>query len=117
MLKKIENLAEKSINWVGSISSIIIHTILFILTFILPFFGINFDRVLLILTTIVSLEAIYLSIFIQFTVNKNAEKLNEHVTNTNIHIKKADEHIENSIIHMKEVKEHLKKQNEKNNII
>ena len=74
MLKKIENLAEKSINWVG-VYLIYYHSHDFIyFNFHFTIFGINFDRVLLILTTIVSLEAIYLSIFIQFTkVNKNAE--------------------------------------------
>jgi peptidoglycan hydrolase CwlO-like protein len=43
----------------------------------LRFFGVSSSDVLLILTTIVSLEAIYLSIFIQMTVNQHAEELEE----------------------------------------
>lgn len=54
---------------VGSVTSVIVHTFLFISAFALVLFGFNFDRVLLVLTTILSLEAIYLSIFIQLSVN------------------------------------------------
>jgi len=39
--------------------------------------GISASDILLILTTIVSLEAIYLAIFIQMTVNKHSEELEE----------------------------------------
>jgi chromosome segregation ATPase len=40
-------------------------------------FGADADRVLLILTTLVSLEAIYLSLFIQISVNRNTEDIAE----------------------------------------
>ncbi len=63
--------------WVGSKLSVAVHTIFFIGMFSLTFFGINFNTVMLILTTVVSLEAIYLSIFIQMTVNQNTESLEE----------------------------------------
>lgn len=43
----------------------------------LRFAGISSEDVLLILTTVVSLEAIYLSIFIQMTVNQHAAELEE----------------------------------------
>ncbi len=69
--------ASRVIRWIGSTSSIVAHTILFAVAFTLPFFGISFDKVLLILTTAVSLEAIYLAIFIQMSVNKNTESLEE----------------------------------------
>ena len=62
---------------VGSRTSVILHTIFFAIMFALSFFGIKFDTVLLVLTTVVSLEAIYLSIFIQMTVNENTESLEE----------------------------------------
>ncbi len=52
-----------------------VHTAFFVVAFALPLFGIGFDRVLLVLTTIVSLEAIYLSIFIQMSVNKNTQDI------------------------------------------
>jgi low affinity Fe/Cu permease len=72
-----EHLAERFTQWVGSIQSIVVHTILFLAAFALSFFGIGLDRILLVLTTIVSLEAIYLSIFIQMTVNKHTQSLKE----------------------------------------
>ncbi|MDO8481528.1 MAG: hypothetical protein Q7S75_00385 [bacterium] len=64
--------------WVGSPISIILHSLLFIIAFFLAFLGIiPFDRMLLFLTTIVSLEAIYLSIFIQMTINYTTESIEE----------------------------------------
>ncbi len=63
--------------WMGSIQSIIVHTCLFAASFSLWFFGVPFDSILLLLTTIVSLEAIYLSLFIQMTVNRNTQSLEE----------------------------------------
>lgn len=63
--------------WIGSKSSVILHTIFFVAMFLLPFLGIETDKVLLVLTTIVSLEAIYLAIFIQMTVNRHTESLKE----------------------------------------
>jgi peptidoglycan hydrolase CwlO-like protein len=50
--------------WVGSPQSIVAHTI-------------TFDSMLLVLTTVVSLEAIYLSIFIQMSLNITSANLAE----------------------------------------
>jgi uncharacterized membrane protein len=72
-----ETWSEKITKAVGSPTSLLVHTILFIGAFTLPFFGVSFDRVLLVLTTIVSLEAIYLALFIQMTVNRHTESLEE----------------------------------------
>ena len=63
--------------WVGSKKSVVLHTIFFILMFGLVFFSVDFQTVLLVLTTVVSLEAIYLSLFIQMTVNQNTQSLEE----------------------------------------
>lgn len=64
--------------WVGSPQSVVLHTVLFIGSFAVAFIGwIDTDRMLLILTTIVSLEAIYLSLFIQMTVNYQQQSLEE----------------------------------------
>jgi peptidoglycan hydrolase CwlO-like protein len=68
---------KKFTTWVGSRTSVLLHTIFFVVMFVIPFFGVNVDKVLLVLTTVVSLEAIYLSIFIQMTVNQNTESLEE----------------------------------------
>jgi TolA-binding protein len=69
--------AEKASVWIGSESSLYAHTFLFAMSFVSIALGAPTDEVLLILTTIVSLEAIYLSIFIQMTVNRNTESLEE----------------------------------------
>src|SRR3989338_7104507 len=77
MDKKFEDFSRKVTRWVGSVQSIIVHTIFFVGIFALRFLGFSSSDVLLILTTLVSLEAIYLSILIQMTVNKHAEELEE----------------------------------------
>lgn len=72
----IEKSARTVIHWVGSVQSIAIHTVIFSMSFGAAFLGFfSFDRVLLILTTIVSLEAIYLAIFIQMSLNQTTESL------------------------------------------
>ncbi len=64
--------------WVGSISSLMVHTAFFGACFAAVVLGfLAFEQMLLILTTIVSLEAIYLAIFIQMTINMQAESLKE----------------------------------------
>lgn len=72
---KLEKSADKATRWIGSTTSLIVHSILFLGAFTLPFFGISLERVLLVLTTAVSLEAIYLAIFIQMSVNKNTKDI------------------------------------------
>jgi len=63
---------------IGSPTSIIIHTALFAASFLTVWLGVfSFDRMLLVLTTILSLEAIYLSLFIQMTVNYTTESIVE----------------------------------------
>ena len=74
-VERLENMALAITRAVGSVWSLIIHTILFIAAFTLVFFGVRLELVLLILTTILSLEAIYLSIFIQLSVNHQAKQL------------------------------------------
>src|SRR3989344_7097808 len=67
--------------WIGTPSSIVAHTAFFVGAFLLYFIGISFDKILLILTTAVSLEAIYMAIFIQMTINRHAEDLEEVTEN------------------------------------
>ncbi|MFN8362539.1 MAG: hypothetical protein U0T85_02510 [Cloacibacterium normanense] len=72
----LDKMADSVISWIGSTSSLVFHTLLFITSFLLPLFKVvEFEEMLLVLTTIVSLEAIYLSIFIQMSVNKS----NKHI--------------------------------------
>ena len=72
----LDKMADSVISWIGSSASLVFHTLLFITSFLLPLFKVvEFEEMLLVLTTIVSLEAIYLSIFIQMSVNKS----NKHI--------------------------------------
>ncbi len=73
----IERGADKATKWIGSAGSLVVHTLLFLMCFLSILLGANFDRVMLVLTTVVSLEAIYLSIFIQMTINKHTKELEE----------------------------------------
>lgn len=73
--RTIDAFALKSTGYIGSPASLIIHTIFFIGIFSLALFGVTFEQILLILTTLVSLEAIYLAIFIQISVNQQALQL------------------------------------------
>jgi septal ring factor EnvC (AmiA/AmiB activator) len=75
--QNLEDLPIKVTDWIGSAESIGIHTIMFIGIFALRFFHVATDTIMLLLTTLVSLEAIYLSIFIQMTVNRNTQSLEE----------------------------------------
>ncbi len=74
-LDGIEKMAFRATYFIGSTESLVIHTLLFIGSFVLYFFGVPFEEILLVVTTIVSLEAIYLSIFIQMSVNRQIRKL------------------------------------------
>ena len=71
----LEGLSQQMTNSIGTTNSLIIHTILFIGIFALRLFRVPTEEILLILTTAVSLEAIYLAIFIQMTVNRTTESL------------------------------------------
>lgn len=67
--------AHRAMDWLGSVPSLIVHTFFFLGAFSLVFFGFPFNDILLVVTTIVSLEAIYMAIFIQMAVNQNSQSL------------------------------------------
>jgi F0F1-type ATP synthase membrane subunit b/b' len=74
----IDTISDRITIWVGSTVSLLIHTIWFLLAFSSHwFFGWGFDFILLVLTTVVSLEAIYISIFIQRAVNQQSIRLHD----------------------------------------
>jgi len=78
MDKNVQKAALAVTRWVGSPLSLIVHSLLFIGSFLSVTAGlIEFDKMLLVLTTIVSLEAIYLSIFIQMTINYQGQSIEE----------------------------------------
>jgi peptidoglycan hydrolase CwlO-like protein len=61
----LDDIAQRAMSVIGSVPSLIVHTIFFMVSFALAF----------VVTTLVSLEAIYLSIFIQMSVNRNSQSL------------------------------------------
>jgi len=77
MMIDLDKIAFNVINWIGSPKSIMMHTIAFGIPFMFLFLDISFTSILLGITTIVSLEAIYLSIFIQMTINKNTKSIED----------------------------------------
>jgi len=67
---------QKVIRWVGSPASLLAHTMAFAAFFAVAFLGwVDWNLMLTVLTNVVSLEAIYLAIFIQFTVNQQGVSL------------------------------------------
>lgn len=96
-----DKLANKMAWFLGSNASILTHTFIFEFFLILVILGYNLDSVMLILTTIVSLEAIYLSIFIQRTTNKQSEKLERFVReiryNTVTHLEEPMDKVVNDL--------------------
>lgn len=71
-------ITERVTSGVGSVPSLILHTVFFGTCFGAVILGIlELNTMLLVLTTVVSLEAIYLAIFIQMTVNENTRSLRE----------------------------------------
>lgn len=73
----LEKIALRATRWIGSTNSLLIHTVLFVTAFVLFFWGVPIDKILLVVTTLVSLEAIYLSIFIQMSMNRQARRLHK----------------------------------------
>jgi len=72
------NVIDRIVGGMGSVQSIFIHTAVFVGFFLAVLLNvIELDSMLLILTTLVSLEAIYLSLLIQITVNENTRALRE----------------------------------------
>ena len=75
--KQMDRKIDSFIRWVGSFSSLIIHTLLFFSCLVAGIILGTWDMILIVLTTLVSLEAIYLAIFIQMSINRNTESLQE----------------------------------------
>ncbi|MEK7636100.1 MAG: hypothetical protein AAB362_00185 [Patescibacteria group bacterium] len=114
-IQKLENVSTRVTEWIGTTGSLVVHTIFFIIALALPFFGLSVDNVLLILTTIVSLEAIYLSIFIQMTVNRHAESLEEvqeDVQEISEDVEEISKDVEEISIDVDEISEDVDKINE-----
>ncbi len=114
-LNTAEKLALSVTRGIGSIWSVVIHTLLFAGAFTLVLLGVELDRVLLILTTVVSLEAIYLSIFIQMSVNyqgralasveKEIDEIAEDVEDIQENVEEMQEDVEGIAENVEEIQE------------
>ncbi|HMR55041.1 MAG TPA: hypothetical protein PKD34_00400 [Candidatus Doudnabacteria bacterium] len=119
---RIEQVADQFTNWIGSPSSIVVHTILFVAAFGFVWLGAELNTVLLILTTAVSLEAIYLALFIQMTVNKNTKSLAdveediEEIAEDVEGIEKDIDEIEKDIDEIQEDVEEIEKDDEEDDL-
>jgi len=106
---RLERIADIATRWIGSTTSLVVHTLLFIIAFVLPpVHMVDFDKMLLTLTTIVSLEAIYLAIFIQMSVNKNSqdiENIQEDVEEIQEDIEEIQEDVEEMQEDVEEIQE------------
>lgn len=95
---------DRAIIWVGSPASLVFHTSVFAVFFAASIFGlVGWNLMLLILTTVVSLEAIYLAIFIQFAVNRQAASLKEVEEN----VEELGEHVEDIKEDVEEIQEDI----------
>ncbi len=106
--KTLGRVATQATHSIGSTGSIVVHTALFLFAFSLYFFGFDFDKILLVVTTIVSLEAIYLAIFIQMSVNKQAQDLDEVAQDVD-EIQKDVEEIQEDVEEIQEDVEEIEK--------
>lgn len=111
MKNNLENIALKVTKWIGSIWSLIVHTIVFIFIFLLPQFGISFETVMLVFTSLVSMEAIYLSIFIQMTVNQHSE----HIADIAEDVEDIQEDIEEISEDVEDIQEDIEELSEEDN--
>jgi septal ring factor EnvC (AmiA/AmiB activator) len=121
--KQLEKTALKITKAVGSPVSIVIHSILFLGSFALAFWGfVDFDRMLLVLTTVVSLEAIYLAIFIQMTINyqsaniaevqEDVEEISEDVGEIQEDVEELQEDVEEISEDVEEISEDVEEMSE-----
>lgn len=110
-----EWLTNKLMLWVGSPTSILVHTVAFAAAFSVGILGlVEWPTVLLVLTTIVSLEAIYLSLFIQMAVNQNTKSLHdveEELEEIEEDLEDIQEDVEDILEDVEEIEEDLEEMN------
>lgn len=90
-----EAIAKAVTQWIGTPQSIVAHTIFFTIMLLwCAFDPSRRDHILLVLTTIVSLEAIYQMLFLQLTVNLQGRELTQ--------VKSAMEEVHETVEEMQE---------------
>lgn len=63
--------------YLGTPISLFLHAIGFIVVYVLIFIGLDAEQVQLALTTVISIEAIFLSLLIQMTMNQHHRRLKD----------------------------------------
>lgn len=109
-IKRVKSWDEKLTMWIGSVPSLIAHTLLFVAVFVAIALGAPTDEALLLLTTVVSLEAIYLSILIQMSVNRNSislEEVEEDLDEIQVDIEEIQEDVEDVQEEIEEIQEDI----------
>ena len=109
-------------DWLQHSLELIIHSqFSSIISFVIPAIGlISFEKMLLVLTTVVSLEAIYLAIFVQMSVNKNSqdiEIIQEDVGEIQEDIEEIEEDIDEIQKDVDEIQEDIESDTIKENVI
>ena len=89
--KFFDRVSDRITSWMGSTQSILAHTAILTATFSLIPLGLDPDSVLLVTTTILSIEAIFLAIFIQRSVNAQSIRLESAIEKI---VKNVTENIE-----------------------
>lgn len=113
-MTELEKLSLKVTRSIGTPQSIIIHSFFFAGIFLLNILGIALDTIMLILTTVVSLEAIYLSLLIQMTVNRNTmslEEFGEDIEDIQEDVKELGEEVEEISEDLEDIQEEDEKDN------
>ena len=116
-------IVERIVGALGSAYSLVAHTAVFTGFFLLALVGIlSWELMLLVLTTLVSLEAIYLALFIQITVNEHTrslreveeeiEELGEEMEDIQEDLEEISEDIEEMSEDMDEIQEDIEEMNE-----
>jgi len=107
---------DRVIAWVGSPASLAVHSLAFIGAFAIALAGlVEWSLMLLVLTTVVSLEAIYLAIFIQFTVNRQTASLRgveADVDSIQEDVEELGQHIESIKEDVEEIQEDINESGE-----
>ena len=75
-MTRFEKVALKLTHWIGTSTSLVVHSLIFA-AFLVAMFFFEPSQVLLVFTTMLSMEAIYLTIFLQMSVNKHSHLLSE----------------------------------------
>lgn len=75
-MTRFEKFALKITHWIGTPASLLIHSLVFT-TVLVMMFVFDPGKVLLVFTTALSMEAIYLTIFVQMSLNKASKTLIE----------------------------------------